>query len=497
MTILPLLLACADPRREGVEVGDCTDHADNDMDGAFDCDDDGCAGSPDCAATDTASLPTDTADTTDPLDLIDGDPILTRASWPGESSKGYEWLDASMLSSEYALLVGVSGYGVQNLSDASVVPYTDTRGYRVAASAGLAVVGSRTEPLLVLDVSDPTAITEHARGSGEMRDGSYYEDVAINSNGLVMVGWQEEGARFFGPDLSEVATFPGDDVFAVALHEERALLTDGTDLILLDVSAPSSLVELDRVSLPGAGRDLDFDGSRVAVGMGGLGVMVLAVEDDALVEQGQLTLPGTALSVALDGDYLWIGAWEVVGLAWIGEGGPVMLGHEDPAESAMGLAAGDGVAAVGDWGQATVMEAVVGTAGAEVVIPASLYFTDSGASQSLHISSGGYSALTVTLSTPDHGFSAAAQTYELAPGESASITVTPPASSEGDGTLAWTSSDPDEPSGSVALSWSSIGVGMAHEDFTLQGFTAPDGALDSYTLSAQKGPVFLAYWSSW
>lgn len=34
---------------EGSNPGDCTDRADNDEDGAFDCDDPGCAGSPDCA----------------------------------------------------------------------------------------------------------------------------------------------------------------------------------------------------------------------------------------------------------------------------------------------------------------------------------------------------------------------------------------------------------------------------------------------------------------
>ena len=33
---------------EGMPVGDCTDGADNDGDGAFDCEDDGCVGSPDC-----------------------------------------------------------------------------------------------------------------------------------------------------------------------------------------------------------------------------------------------------------------------------------------------------------------------------------------------------------------------------------------------------------------------------------------------------------------
>jgi MYXO-CTERM domain-containing protein len=37
---------------EGDEVGECTDGADNDMDGLFDCNDPGCAGSPSCAASD-------------------------------------------------------------------------------------------------------------------------------------------------------------------------------------------------------------------------------------------------------------------------------------------------------------------------------------------------------------------------------------------------------------------------------------------------------------
>ncbi|HCP46618.1 MAG TPA: hypothetical protein DIU15_11270, partial [Deltaproteobacteria bacterium] len=33
------------PRIEGQRAGDCSDAADNDSDGLFDCDDDGCAGS--------------------------------------------------------------------------------------------------------------------------------------------------------------------------------------------------------------------------------------------------------------------------------------------------------------------------------------------------------------------------------------------------------------------------------------------------------------------
>ncbi len=44
-----LILACLggkDP--EGLEAGECSDGADNDADGLFDCDDDDCSGSPDC-----------------------------------------------------------------------------------------------------------------------------------------------------------------------------------------------------------------------------------------------------------------------------------------------------------------------------------------------------------------------------------------------------------------------------------------------------------------
>ena len=68
--LLSLLVACgekAEKRMEGTEVGDCTDRADNDGDGLFDCDDDGCAGAPDCMdVVDTGdTIDTDTTDTDD------------------------------------------------------------------------------------------------------------------------------------------------------------------------------------------------------------------------------------------------------------------------------------------------------------------------------------------------------------------------------------------------------------------------------------------------
>ena len=49
--------ACSDQdeRIEGTQPGDCTDGADNDADGKFDCKDDGCSGAPDCEESEAKS----------------------------------------------------------------------------------------------------------------------------------------------------------------------------------------------------------------------------------------------------------------------------------------------------------------------------------------------------------------------------------------------------------------------------------------------------------
>lgn len=46
---LAVLSGCAEPRTEGTQPGDCSDGADNDADGQFDCMDSDCAGSPPCS----------------------------------------------------------------------------------------------------------------------------------------------------------------------------------------------------------------------------------------------------------------------------------------------------------------------------------------------------------------------------------------------------------------------------------------------------------------
>ncbi len=59
---------------EGDEPGECSDGADNDQDGLFDCDDPNCWGAPDCQGDDDDTAPPDDDDTTPPADDDDTTP---------------------------------------------------------------------------------------------------------------------------------------------------------------------------------------------------------------------------------------------------------------------------------------------------------------------------------------------------------------------------------------------------------------------------------------
>ena len=60
-----MLTACifGNEENEGDDAGECSDGADNDLDGDFDCDDADCDGSPDCDGSIDSPLPTTTTST--------------------------------------------------------------------------------------------------------------------------------------------------------------------------------------------------------------------------------------------------------------------------------------------------------------------------------------------------------------------------------------------------------------------------------------------------
>ncbi len=97
-----VVAACGDGRvqvpgagAEGAVGGDCRDGADNDEDGLFDCDDDGCAASPDCEGSDENAAPSGAAIAIEPAAPTDADDltctIVTEATDPNGDALTYRY----------------------------------------------------------------------------------------------------------------------------------------------------------------------------------------------------------------------------------------------------------------------------------------------------------------------------------------------------------------------------------------------------------------------
>jgi hypothetical protein len=96
LMILSLSIGCAPPV-EGDDAGECSDGADNDLNGLFDCDDDGCIGSPECPPPPTSPTTSSTSTADDDSDgyaIVDGDCDDTDASInPGATEVWYDGVD--------------------------------------------------------------------------------------------------------------------------------------------------------------------------------------------------------------------------------------------------------------------------------------------------------------------------------------------------------------------------------------------------------------------
>jgi len=449
---------------------------------------------PETDTTDTADTDTDTdTDPTESLSL--GDPIEELG---GTASSGTpateEWVDAVVLDEQLGVLAGVGGTVLfDHVKREVVAHYNTNRTYRVDADPDdmVAIVGTIHDGLRRINLS-----------SGDVRryydgpSGVGHADVSI-SGGVVLVAWRSAGAWLMDTEFNTLAVIDATAATAAVIRGDRALYTDEEALILLDVSDPTQPAELARAVLPADGYDLDFDGTRAAVSLGGRGVVVFDVTGDTLTSLGALEVPGTAQGVALDGDYLWIGSWAVTALAWLGDGAPVVVGHEDPRFSAMAVGARDGIALVADWASATVLRRSDGLGGPEIHLKDQITFqrdTD----VNLTVDNYGAFPLSFSAEQPGNGFSIAPASLTLEPGASGTITVTPPSGSAPNSQLTWSSDDPDEPSGRIRIMAAEGGAGSAHPDFELVGFTWPDKTLQNFRLADYKGKaVFLSYWADY
>ncbi|RME24663.1 MAG: hypothetical protein D6798_10675, partial [Deltaproteobacteria bacterium] len=432
-----------------------------------------------------------------PLDL--GDPITTL----GTMELGfYEHVDAAVIDEEWAILVGQGGFTIASLDDGHIDDqYSTDRGYYIGLHDHVAWVGTKYNGLYEVDLTDPTDPRMGRRYPG-LADGAHMD---VDFDGTwILVSWLADGAELVrADDLTRAGSFDVTSARGAALGDGIALICDETDegssLVLFDISDPAAPAEVDRAALPGRCHDVAIEGDKVVAAMGGYGIEVLRLDGDSLVDRGQVTLPGTTLGVDIDGDHAWTGSWEVAGLVWIGdESTPVVIGHEEVSESAMGVGAGHGKAMVADWFHATAMQLDPDVAGPELVIPDELPLADGQTDpERLELWNNGAFDLDLTLTVTGGELGVSEESLVLAPGEKRTVLVDPGTRNTG-GTISWTSNDPDEPAGNLNVSVAVTQVGEPHVDFELPGFSWPDGELTNSRLSDFEGEVvFLAYWAEY
>ncbi len=425
-----------------------------------------------------------------------GHPLVETMNLDLESDYFFEGVDAVAVNDQLAILTGQGGwYALDMASGEELMFRAGLRGYDLAydASTERVWVGTRYSNVGCIDVSDADNPQEGSCGLSALLSGAY-EDLAADG-GRVLMAAQSQGARLYDDSDTLLATL-GDDASAVGLVGDRAVVADADALVLWDVSTADAPVELDRATLPTVGNDIAFDGERVVVAVGGDGVVVYDIVQDTLSDRGGFDVQGSANAVALDGDYAYSASWVGYEVAWVGEGGPVVLGHEPAEQIAFGIAASGGNVAVADWFHARSFRHEPGVAGPEIDAPAYLYFTESGVAEAMTLKNGGAMDLELTIAhSANYAFSTDSVT--LAPGESTAVVVTPTGQPPEEA-LMLTTNDPDEPQVEVRATWGQSLLGEAAEDFEMTGFEWPSEDTNAYRLSHSQGKVrFLAFWAEY
>ncbi|NOY28268.1 MAG: hypothetical protein GXP62_20605 [Oligoflexia bacterium] len=434
------------------------------------------------------------------LGLTEGDPIEVYGSYSNDFELFSEFTGAAIIDDDQAILVGVSGFALANRNDGSwSTTWTGERSTRVDVGGDWAWVITGSNGFYPVDLSD---IANPDPWSTMYGAGSWTYDVAATDS-LVAIAYGADGVWLWrAADLlsniaSPIAVIDADDATAVDIIGDSLAMVDGSTLAMWDISDPTAPTQQDLVDLNAGGMDVAASDDWVAVGLGGSGVQAFSRSDAGLEEVGWFPVPGSATGVALDGDNLWAAAWGIVALARLTPDGVAVLGHEDATESAFGIDARDGMAIVADWFHSTALHQVDGVGGPEVDLAEELWFAqDEEDSERLEIRNYGIFDLTVDLSDPGSPYSVDTTTVTLAPGDTKYVIVDS-AGTGGDGTLSWTSNDPDEGSGYISLKRANQSVGSVHSDFNLDGFTWPDPTVDTFSLADTKGKVtFLAYWAT-
>ncbi len=425
------------------------------------------------------------------------DPIVL-ASIHALTDGVHEATHLAAIDSEHALVVARRGFAVTRRDGGGLVAAT----YDATSLSRVAVAGDRawgvtsTAELAVIDLSDLGApwLAEAWEG-WETRP----RDVAV-ADGVVVLSLPQED-RILGLDSST-----GERLWSLDLTEPGVLAVDSGTLVVatgraltwLDWAADQAPTPAAETALGAVAHDLDLVDGRLAVALGGLGVVVLD-QDDPSRTHDPVPLPAASYGVALAGERLWAAAWDQVALLALDTGTPVLSALEPAASLATAVLAGGDQLVVADWSHVSTLTARDGVAAPELSLPTEVWVSADGPAQvEVVLENHGRAPLVVDLAPLDTlGWTSSPTGTVLAAGASQTLVLE---GQEGarDGELSWTSNDPDEPAGTLRIRTSTTGLGTEHHALTLPGFTWPDATLVPLDLAEQRGSVVaLAYFNLW
>ena len=482
------------------------------------------------SSTDDTAAPTDTADTgkapitwsvlpegceapkdlgTHPITLLGEDQHTQEipGSWFVELVDLEADLDAGLVYG-----VGQGGlmiYDVSSPADPTLLgglPGPDSgntgRYYRLElAGEGRVLTTHRDQGLYVIDVSDPVTPEILTRVEVQGVEGMALVDNILYMTNLFGQLYTADVSSLKDPilidELDGMST-PWD----IVVHGDVGYISDGQDgVVVVDLSEPTVPVLIGAVDVGGGVQDIAVHGDALYAAAGGVGVVVLdASEPLAPTVHTILDYAGSVQSVAVQDDILWaVDQEDVIAIDVADPLTPIPIGTSLTPEFSMHVAAGDGVAWVGDWSRLQSWQASPDVLAPDLELSVTTMLLDTtGDEITLTLHNVGGAALSLVgaeLGDDRLGLEVSADT--IAPGDSAQLRLTYAGGDDLQSSLCLASNDPDTPTLSVEVH---TGAGGNHEaigepaiDFALEDL---DGS--THVLSEQLGrPVVLVYFATW
>jgi hypothetical protein len=376
--------------------------------------------------------------------------------------------------------------------------------HKMDAPAGMNFVAltSRDRGLRIVNVTDPS--TPHTIGRVDDSDMS---GVAYRDGLLYVVKHTGSMQVYDLSDLSQPALLTEieglGNPWDLIVVDDLAYVADNTlGVVVLDLSNPESPVVLGAAAAAGGVQDLTVLGDMLYAAVGSVGVETFDLADpESPLSLGVTDIGRSAVSVSAANNQLWAATQEGVVVLDISiPSQPAPLSSAKTEEWAMHVAADGDKAWIADWSQ-VILVAYDPSLSAPVadVTPDFLYLYEGETSATMTVTNRGGATLEINgLEVDDERVTASLDKSSLAPGESATVSVTFIDDGEPvDTSLCFSSNDPNDPVRNVEVasssSMTSVSIGQPAADFVLNDL---DG--NSHQLSAQLGkPVVLAYFATW